>query len=106
MPSVTKAQIEQARAVDLLAYLQTYEPGVLIPKGNGMYRHREHDSLVYFQNYWYWNSRGRAINALDYLTEIRGYGFVDAVNKLIGESRSLPSVSSASTVVSRPVGTQ
>ena len=106
MPSVTKAQIEQARTVDLLAYLQTYEPGVLIPKGNGMYRHREHDSLVYFQNYWYWNSRGRAINALDYLTEIRGYGFVDAVNKLIGESRSLPSVSSASTVGRRPISTQ
>lgn len=106
MPGVTKAQIEQARAVDLLAYLQAYEPGVLIPNGNGIYRHREHDSLVYFQNYWYWNSRGRAINALDYLTEIRGYGFVDAVNKLIGESRSLPSVPSASAVGSRPVSAQ
>ena len=48
------------------------------------YRHREHDSLVYVaaKRYWYWNSRGRSINALDYLVEIRGYGLVDAVNRL------------------------
>lgn len=105
MPGVTKAQIAQARQVDLLAYLQTYEPGVLIHKGNGIYRHREHDSLVYFQNYWYWNSRGRAINALDYLTEIRGYGFVDAVNKLIGESRNISSISSTPFNGNRPVAT-
>lgn len=86
MPGVTKEQIAQAREVDLLAYLQSYEPGVLKPEGRGIYRHKEHDSLVYFRNYWYWNSRGRAINALDYLTEIRGYGFVEAVERLVGDS--------------------
>lgn len=109
MPGVTKAQIAQAKKVDLLAYLQAYEPDVLIPNGYGIYRHREHNSLVYFRSYWYWNSRGRSINALDYLIEIRGYGFVDAVNKLIGESRNIPSVppaSSVSTVGNRPVAAQ
>lgn len=109
MPGVTKAQIAQAKKVDLLAYLQAYEPDVLIPNGNGIYRHREHNSLVYFRSYWYWNSRGRSINALDYLIEIRGYGFVDAVNKLIGESRNIPSVppaSSVSAVGNRPVAAQ
>lgn len=99
MPGVTKEQIAQAREVDLLAYLQSYEPGVLKSEGRGIYRHKEHDSLVYFRNYWYWNSRGRAINALDYLTEIRGYGFVEAVERLVGDTvrEIVPYTSSSNT---------
>ena len=85
MPGVSKEQIQKAREVDLFAYLQIYERGVLKRDGPN-YRHREHDSLVYVtgKNYWYWNSRGRSINALDYLMEIRGYSLVDAVNILTG----------------------
>lgn len=85
MPGVTKEQIQQAREADLFSYLQFHEPSVLKRDGPN-YRHREHDSLVYVtgKRYWYWNSRGRKINALDYLMEIRGYGLVEAVNSLIG----------------------
>ena len=85
MPGVTKEQIRQAREADLFAYLERHERGVLKRDGPN-YRHREHDSLVYVtaKNYWYWNSRGKRINALDYLMEIRGYGLVDAVNALAG----------------------
>ena len=94
MPGVTKEQIQQARETDLFAYLQFHEPTVLKRDGPN-YRHREHDSLVYVtgKKYWYWNSRGRSINALDYLIEIRGYDLVDAVNQLIGmdpRSTSIP----------------
>ena len=83
MPGVTKEQIQEAREADLFRYLQFHEPGVLKRDGPN-YRHKEHDSLVYVtgKGYWYWNSRGRSINALDYLVEIRGYGLVDAVNTL------------------------
>lgn len=85
MPGVSKELIAQARKADLFAYLQSYEPSVLKRDGPN-YRHKEHDSLVYVtsKQYWYWNSRGRSINALDYLIEIRGYGLVDAVNRLTG----------------------
>ena len=85
MPSLTQEQITQAREVDLLAYLLSHESGVLKQEGAN-YRHNEHDSLVYVasKNYWYWNSRGRKINAVDYLMEIRGYSFVEAVERLIG----------------------
>lgn len=85
MPGVTKEQIQAAREADLFAYLQFHEPGVLKRDGPN-YRHREHDSLVYVtgKKYWYWNSRGRSINALDYLIQIRGYGLVDAVHILVG----------------------
>lgn len=86
MSGVTKEQIEEARAVDLLDYIQSHEPGVLKREGPGIYRHKEHDSLVYCRKYWYWNSRGRAINALDYLMEIRGYDFVGAVEALVGKN--------------------
>ena len=82
MSGVTKEQIAEARAVDLLDYIQSHEPGVLKREGPGIYRHKEHDSLVYCRKYWYWNSRGKAINALDYLMEIRGYDFVEAVEAL------------------------
>ena len=92
MPGVTKEQIQAAREADLFAYLQSYEPGVLKRDGPN-YRHKEHDSLVYVtgKRYWYWNSRGRSINALDYLIQIRGYGLVDAVHTLVGgEIQQMP----------------
>ncbi len=92
----TKEQIQQARQADLFAYLQANEPGVLKNDGRN-YRHREHDSLVYVtaKNFWYWNSRGKSITALDYLMEIRGYGFSEAVSRLIGDApaRSSPQAS-------------
>ena len=83
----TKKQIQQARQADLFAYLQANEPGVLKKDGRN-YRHREHDSLVYVtaKNFWYWNSRGKSITALDYLMEIRGYSFAEAVSRLIGDA--------------------
>lgn len=92
MPGVTKEQIQAAREADLFAYLQFHEPGVLKRDGPN-YRHKEHDSLVYVtgKRYWYWNSRGRSINALDYLIQIRGYGLVDAVHTLVsGEIQQTP----------------
>ncbi len=87
MPGVTEEQIQQARDADLFAYLQSHEPGVLKRDGPN-YRHKEHDSLVYVsaKRYWYWNSRNRAINAIDYLMNIRGYGFVEAVEMLAGSN--------------------
>ena len=97
MPGVTKEQIQAGREADLFAWLQSHEPGVLKRDGPN-YRHKEHDSLVYVtgKRYWYWNSRGRSINALDYLIQIRGYGLVDAVQALVGgEIRQTPAYQSA-----------
>ena len=84
---VTKEQIKAARDADLFVYLQNYEPGVLKRDGPN-YRHREHDSLVYVSNrrYWYWNSRGKRLDALSYLMEIRGYSLPEAVTRLTGEA--------------------
>ena len=100
MPGVTKEQIQAAREADLFTYLQFHEPGVLKQDGPN-FRHKEHDSLVYVtgKRYWYWNSRGRSINALDYLIQIRGYGLVDAVHALVGgEIRQEPAYRSTAEI--------
>ena len=100
MPGVTKEQIQAAREADLFTYLQFHEPGVLKQDGPN-FRHKEHDSLVYVtgKRYWYWNSRGRSINALDYLIQIRGYGLVDAVHALVGgEIRHTPAYRSTAEI--------
>ena len=42
---VSKAEIEQARKLDLLSYLQQYEPQELVKVASGVYSTRSHDSL-------------------------------------------------------------
>lgn len=107
MPGVTDEQVQQAREADLFAYLQSHEPGVLKRDGPN-YRHKEHDSLVYVtrSRYWYWNSRQRKINAIDYLMLIRGYDFVEAVKALSDSGLGEIPVSRYQTVKRPPGGNQ
>ena len=62
------AVIEQARQMDLLSYLQRYEPNNLKRVTGEVYCTREHDSLKISNGKWYWWSRGfGGVSALDYL---------------------------------------
>lgn len=77
--------IEQARQIDLLSYLQQYEPSNLKRVAGNVYCTREHDSLKISNGKWYWWSRGiGGVSALDYLIKVREYGFVEAVEALTG----------------------
>ena len=77
--------IEQARQMDLLSYLQLYEPSNLKRVAGNVYCTREHDSLKISNGKWYWWSRGiGGISALDYLIKFKEYGFVEAVEALTG----------------------
>ena len=79
------AVIEQARQIDLLSYLQRYEPGNLKRVAGNVYCTREHDSLKISNGKWYWWSRGfGGFSALDYLMKVRELGFVEAVQTLTG----------------------
>lgn len=86
MPGVSEDQIARARKIDLLSYLQAYEPGELKPDGSGRYTTVSHGSLVISNGKWRWN-RGQigGRSALDYLIKMRGMGFVAAVEHLTGE---------------------
>ena len=72
--------------MDLLTYLQHYEPSNLRRVAGNVYCTREHDSLKISNGKWYWWSRGfGGVSALDYLIKVKEYSFVEAVQQLTGE---------------------
>ena len=80
------AVIKQARQIDLLSYLQRYEPSNLKRVAGNVYCTRKHDSLKISNGKWYWWSRGfGGYSALDYLMKVRELGFVEAVQTLTGD---------------------
>lgn len=91
MPGVSKEQIAEAKRLDLLTYLENYEPHELVKKGPNEYTTATHDSLIISNGLWDWKSRktesgkvgGRS--ALDYLIKVRGIGFVEAVQTLCND---------------------
>ena len=86
MPYYTQKQIEQARSIDLLTYLQTYDPTELVHVRGNTYCTREHDSLKISNGKWMWWSRGFGGNsALDYLIKVKGMQFTDAMKILSSE---------------------
>ncbi|MDL2233260.1 DUF3991 and toprim domain-containing protein [Ruminococcaceae bacterium OttesenSCG-928-L11] len=92
MPGVSTEQVEQARQVNLLAYLQAHEPDNLRRAG-GEYHLADHDSLKISPNgMWNWHSRGfGGRSTLDFLIKVRGMSFVSAVEALCdGRAVSVP----------------
>ena len=85
MPKLSDEQIIQAREIDLLTYLQTYEP-TNVRKSEGrpdQYEMVEHDSLKISNGKWFRHStQYGGHSALDFLVMVRGVGFVDAVESL------------------------
>ena len=83
MPYYTEEQIIKARSIDLLTYLQTYEPTELVHVRGNTYCTRDHDSLKISNGKWMWWSRGFGGNsALDYLVKVKGLQFMDAMQIL------------------------
>ena len=83
---VTPEQIEKARAVNLLDYLQRYEPSNLTSSAPGEYKLKDHDSLKISNGKFHWFSRGiGGTNAIDYLVKVRGVEFKEAVRELAGD---------------------
>jgi len=81
------AVIEQARQMDLLSYLQVYEPSNLMRVAGNVYCTKEHDSLKISNGKWYWWSRGiGGVSALDYLIKVKEHSFVEAVEALTGKT--------------------
>ena len=86
MPYYTEEQIMKVRSIDLLTYLQTYEPTELVHVRGNTYCTREHDSLKISNGKWMWWSRGFGGNsALDYLIKVKGMPFMDAMKILLNE---------------------
>ena len=87
MPYYTEEQIMKARSIDLLTYLQTYEPTELVHVRGNTYCTREHDSLKISNGKWMWWSKGfGGSSALDYLIKVKGLQFMDAMKILTTDS--------------------
>ena len=85
MAYIAAEDILAARQIDLLTYLQTYEPGELVKLPGDNYCTREHDSLKISNGKWHWFSRGiGGRTALDYLVKVKEMSFPDAVRLLTG----------------------
>ena len=92
MPYVSKEVVAEVKRIDLLGYLQIYEPDSLVRVGNE-YALKEHDSLRISEGIWHWHSRGIAgTTALQFLIKVRGMSFLDAVNSLAERVAVMPPV--------------
>jgi len=87
LPWIDEETKKAAKEVDLLTYLQTNEPHELVKSkyGTDEYRTKTHGSLVISNGRWFWN-RGQTggRSAIDFLMNVRGMGFVDAVDAVLG----------------------
>lgn len=94
MPFYTQSDIAKARELDLLTYLETYEPDELVKVSSKVYSTRTHDSLKISNGKWMWWSRGvGGRNALEYLIVVQGLTLYEAVDRILGKSFSVPSIS-------------
>lgn len=93
MPYISPEVIEQARQIDLLSYLQAFEPGELVRISGNNYTTRTHDSLKISNGKWmWWSRRIGGYNALDYLIKVKEYSFVEAVETLMGKAAVMPTL--------------
>jgi hypothetical protein len=93
MPYIEPEVIREAKRIDLLTYLQNYEPNELMRLSAGAYCTRSHDSLKISNGKWMWHSRGiGGKSALDYLIKVRDMAFTDAVEHIMGRAAAAPPV--------------
>ena len=84
---ITDEQLEQARGVDLLSFLQQYQPGELKRVGQS-WTLRSHDSMrISADGRWNWFSQGvGGGDAISYLEKVHGMTFQEAVRTLAGNA--------------------
>ena len=93
MPYIEPEVILKAKEMDLLTYLQNYEPDELVYFGEGTYTTRTHDSLKISNGKWCWFSHGiGGKSALDYLIKVKGFSFMEVVEKIMGQTAVKPPV--------------
>lgn len=93
MSYVSPEDIALAKEMDLLTYLQNYEPQNLKRVARSTYCTREHDSLKISNGKWHWFSRGvGGKTALDYLIKVKDIPFIEAVETILGRAAVKPPV--------------
>ncbi len=104
MAYFTEEQIREARSIDLLTYLQVYEPTELVHFSGNTWCTREHDSLkISADGRWMWWSRGvGGTSALDYLIKVRGMQFIEAM-KILSDETIIPALEASRNEIPPPI---
>jgi len=85
--SFTEEQLNQARSVGLLEFLQHHEPYNLKQSSRNEYTYTPHDSFKLSNGKWNWFSQEiGGHSALDFLVKYKNMSFVDAVKMLINDN--------------------
>ena len=80
--------VAELRKIDLLTYFKNYRPDELIKNGHTDYVLKHHDSLHLDSEGWYrWSNHTYGKNAIDYLTIVEGYTFIDACKILLDATK-------------------
>lgn len=87
---ITKEKIKAARQTDLVTWLQAN--GYPLKNEGRNHRLEGYGGLVIKDNMWKQFSTKNGGNAIDFLTEILGLSFQDAVERLVGAEGPLPEV--------------
>lgn len=84
MPGVTEQEIAQAKQMNLYQYMQLCEPDNFKPEGPGQFRHKGHSSLTFAADgsWTYFKTKATGRTALNYLIEVEGVSFVEAVREI------------------------
>ncbi|MDL2287053.1 toprim domain-containing protein [Eubacteriales bacterium OttesenSCG-928-G02] len=92
MPYLDPQIITEAKQMDLLTYLRNYDPNELVHVSGGEYTTKTHDSLRISDNgLWNWCSHGvGGRNALEYLIQVKGLPFINAVETIMGRAAAVP----------------
>ncbi len=96
MTYIKPNKIKKIKELDLLTYLQNYEPDRLKRLSHDTYCVKDHDSLHISNGLWHWLSQGfGGRSALDFLIKVDGYDFKYAVQYLIDKTNGKEIVSNS-----------
>lgn len=85
MPYIPPEMVKRGKEMDLLTYLQNYEPNELVKIGNGTYTTKTHDSIRISNGLWNWFSKGiGGKSAVSYLMKVKNYTFFEAIQTILG----------------------
>lgn len=84
MAHYTQQQIDRANETDLAAFLRSQ--GEELTRSGREYRLKAHDSLTIRGNKWFWHSRGKGGYPVDFVMEVYGKSFREAVELLTGDA--------------------
>ena len=90
MAYYSQSAINRAKEMDLLTYLQTFEPSELVRISSNTYTTKTHDSLKISNGMWMWWSRGiGGRSAVDYLMRVRKMTFIEAISQIANDESAL-----------------